>query len=601
MRLLLPVAQKQTVIKRARWSLALLLFLQPIFITLSSHNVSALSGVSGSVVINEFSSYGSSDWVELYNTTANPVTLAGWQIRDQAGMSVSLAADAVSGHGYYVVTLPSDFLNDTTDTIRLLDDTSAEISALTYAAGSAILPSESGKSTARTQDGGAVWTAGVPTKGMSNVIPDVVPPAPPTGGAPNGTLHNANFDFTWQAPSDTQAPPLDFELRASRDGNQLTIPDGSSTAWYSGLLHYSSIAASLVENLSISNGMWYWQVRSVDEAGNRSAWSDIWNVDIDTSQPGIIFQSPTPGELFGKVAKPQLMLQSTIAEDQIKSYAVSLDGSDVTSQTEAIPREAGMTVKMTFLTGNLVDGSHQIVVHVEDAAGNVSEAEQSFAVDNTAPELTTPLENDTTLQSTATLQLNANEAGSYNVDILNSKGVSVKANAMTLSANEEKTTLAANSALTYKWDTTQVEDGTYTIRFTGVDLAGNTVALTRTVTVDNIFDGGIGVIGDPLLERLSASLTEPFMTPQAVTIVPSEISPSPKQDIDESTLAATGDAKTPGIIADSLPPVAATESGWRILGILWYWWLLGGALLGLLGYRSWQFARQFWMASVKNT
>lgn len=69
----------------------------------------ALASTLGDVVINEVAWAGTSEsanneWIELYNTTANPINLSGWKIEDDLNASVyNIASGEIAPHGYFLI------------------------------------------------------------------------------------------------------------------------------------------------------------------------------------------------------------------------------------------------------------------------------------------------------------------------------------------------------------------------------------------------------------------------------------------------------------------------------------------------------------------
>lgn len=141
--------------------------------------------VPGEVLINEFVAAAGtaepSEWVELYNTTAEELTIGEMYIDDIDGGGGApkpiLAGTTIEAGGYYVMTFDA-FLNNTGDDVRLLGaDGSSVHDSYTYTAAT------SDMSWCRKPDGGD-W--GViecsPTQGTTNS-----PPLPPGTWTP-GTL-----------------------------------------------------------------------------------------------------------------------------------------------------------------------------------------------------------------------------------------------------------------------------------------------------------------------------------------------------------------------------------------------------------------------------
>lgn len=143
------------------------------------------SPVAGEVLINEFVAAPSvtetSEWVELYNTTSETLSLEGMYVDDidaGGGAPVVLPAGAtIDAGGYYVLELAS-FLNNTGDDVRLLGTDGTTVhDTYTYASATYDM------SWCRKPDGGS-WSAMecTPTQGTTNS------PALPPGTWTPGTL-----------------------------------------------------------------------------------------------------------------------------------------------------------------------------------------------------------------------------------------------------------------------------------------------------------------------------------------------------------------------------------------------------------------------------
>ena len=130
--------------------------------------------VSGEVRINEFvaanGTVQTSEWVELYNTTAETLTIGSMWIDDiSAGGGAPQqipAGTTIAAGGYYVMTL-SSYLNNTGDDVRFLaQDGTTVHDAYTYASATTDM------SWCRKPDGGS-WSATEcsPTQGSTNTPP----------------------------------------------------------------------------------------------------------------------------------------------------------------------------------------------------------------------------------------------------------------------------------------------------------------------------------------------------------------------------------------------------------------------------------------------
>ncbi|KKP69179.1 MAG: Cable pili-associated 22 kDa adhesin protein [Candidatus Moranbacteria bacterium GW2011_GWE1_35_17] len=111
-----------------------------------------------------------------------------------------------------------------------------------------------------------------------NEISDTTPPSVPMNGQPHNVYRNSNnFDFTWDASTDESTVKYKFQssLNSAQSEGILT----------SGLWKSEVLPSNMIHSSGAPDGKWYWQVRAIDEAGNESAWSEIWNMTIDTHAP----------------------------------------------------------------------------------------------------------------------------------------------------------------------------------------------------------------------------------------------------------------------------------------------------------------------------
>lgn len=123
----------------------------------------------------------------------------------------------------------------------------------------------------------------------SSRIVDLSPPSTVTGGQPHDAhLATNNFDFTWDPATDNSEGAVSYEFQSSLDATQVS---GVLTTnlWKSQVLE-----SNLIRSSGAPDGKWYWQVRAIDSSGNKSAWSEIWNVTLDHGRPTADLRFPTP-------------------------------------------------------------------------------------------------------------------------------------------------------------------------------------------------------------------------------------------------------------------------------------------------------------------
>lgn len=82
----------------------------------------ALAAGPGAVVINEVAWAGSNDnssdeWIELYNTTSQPIDLSGWYIEDDGASAYLINSGVVAPHGFFLIEDNEDAVNVTADAV----------------------------------------------------------------------------------------------------------------------------------------------------------------------------------------------------------------------------------------------------------------------------------------------------------------------------------------------------------------------------------------------------------------------------------------------------------------------------------------------------
>lgn len=163
--------------------------------------VFAVAGTPGSVVINEFSSGTSMDWVELYNTTESPVDVTNWVLRDSTSNNQKAKlTGTIAAHGFLSVDF-AGYLNDgSADTVRLFDDTDTTlIDSVHYGNGGDVAIPSSTQFAARTTDGAETWElrAASTRDATNSQTPIAASPEIPT--AITNTNTSATYDTLQQA------------------------------------------------------------------------------------------------------------------------------------------------------------------------------------------------------------------------------------------------------------------------------------------------------------------------------------------------------------------------------------------------------------------
>ena len=131
--------------------------------------------------------------------------------------------------------------------------------------------------------------------------------------------------------------------------------------------------------------------------------------------------------------------------------------------------------------------------------------------------------------------------------------------------------------------------GRHTVGVVATDGSGNTSSINssplsmREVNVASADIGSGALLTKPFID--TTTLFKAVTTPGAVS------STTPLEGLDSSRMSpmhATANVESPSVA------LAPTENGWKLLGILWYWWVLSLLLVTGVG---WYIAVKWWRRS----
>lgn len=241
---------------------------------------------------------------------------------------------------------------------------------------------------------------------INKVSVDTTAPGVPTLETPaNGISINYNtFWFDWSDVLGASG----YEFQASQSSATDLQGSLTSNVWHgdaSGIEPTNSRAWS-----SGANGTWYWQVRAVDAAGNKSAWTAAWAITIDMTAPAVPSslswvdsnnQSAQNG--FTNTQKGTLSWEEATPSD-VDHYVYKFwtnipgyfEGQGNAWTTE--PNNQGLIVQTS--TGGSIwtdfadkEGTYYFCVEAVDRAGNNSGCSDTLAItyDKTAPAAPTNL------------------------------------------------------------------------------------------------------------------------------------------------------------------------------------------------------------------
>ncbi len=158
--------------------------------------------IYAALYINEFSSSGSSDWVEIYNSDSTSVDLTNYLVKDASTNTHNLSG-SIEGNSFITFDW-NDNLNNNGDTIKLtLNDN--VIDEVVYGANGTAAPSGS-QTAGRIPDGSSTWTLFTnATKGSTNNSPTVAP-TPTPSPTPSPTPTPTPSPTPTKTPTPTPSP-----------------------------------------------------------------------------------------------------------------------------------------------------------------------------------------------------------------------------------------------------------------------------------------------------------------------------------------------------------------------------------------------------------
>lgn len=121
------------------------------------------------VVINEFSSTTSEDWVELYNTATDSADLSEYRLRDSTDTNSKDVPGTIAGGGFSVISF-SNYLNIDGDTVRLVNkNDNSTVDSVSYGSGKTVCAASGSQTIGRSSDGGGSFTLfSTGSKGSTN-------------------------------------------------------------------------------------------------------------------------------------------------------------------------------------------------------------------------------------------------------------------------------------------------------------------------------------------------------------------------------------------------------------------------------------------------
>jgi hypothetical protein len=302
---------------------------------------------------------------------------------------------------------------------------------------------------------------------------------------PNNSVVSTNdFYFTWTGSTDTN--PVTYEFQSSMNPHTTggVLDTGVWNNIANGNSEQSHLTDPKIHSTGAPDGDWYWQVRAIDAAGNKSAWTSVWKATIDSQAPAV------PTNLSWKTTTNVTVADggATKVVDGTASWQDSSSDvdhyvykywNDIPGNPYKVGSEYATTVGGTSLPGvfNQGEGVHHFCVQAVDGAGNTSACSAPFTItyDVTKPvvNLTSPAPNainPTSLSVSATDNVALNKVTANIYD---------ETNTTLIKSCSASATPAGTDNYVLNCPISGLADGTYTIRYNANDTAGS-VSTTKT-------------------------------------------------------------------------------------------------------------------------
>lgn len=334
-----------------------------------------------------------------------------------------------------------------------------------------------------------------PWSEIKKVTVDKTAPSVPTNGQPNDQYKLSNeFDFTWSASSDNLGGLVTYEFQSTK--NAASVNGVLTTGlWKSP----NPLTSAMIHSSGASDGTWYWQVRAVDKTGNKSSWSPIWKMTIDSLIPTLAITSPAANQA---VKGSVITIKGTAIDNNFNYYYCYITGASGEIGVRDAKCEtawwAGVPFKTAFAEtingttnsilgavtlNNIANGNYTIHLVGKDKAGNSAEITQPFVLDNTKPVISfvAPESFATPFKVGPTVKVTASDNNGLGVLVIH-----VYDSAGTLLRNSCTATVAELAAGNLSCDLSNLAEGTYYIKAGTNDKAGNNVTITsEKFVVDN--------------------------------------------------------------------------------------------------------------------
>ena len=481
----------------------------------------------------------------------------------------SMSWPAVSGAIKYEYQTANTLSNPTTlGTVIYSDDSSSG----NYTLGTVITRSNNNAPDndyywqVRAGDAFGTWS---PWSAINKVTVDTQKPAAPTINHPLDNSIIANIQkVTWSAVTDIFANSVTYIYQSSTNSGT----NDSNGSFVSPAYTSSNLSDTQISTLGTPEGTYYLHVKSVDAAGNMSAWSSTVRVEVDNTDPVAFIVTPNEEGVSGHT----LNIEGTASDVNFNYYycyvtnangEVGIRDSQCTTAWSvgslfhsAFAATATGTVSghlgTVDLTG-LPSGTYQVHLVAYDKAGNTTESTQAFILDNINPTLTI----DTPVGVLS------------GEDVIFTGTVSEETKSLVLTVDGQDYFPTINGKdWTYNLDTTKLDADTYNVKISAIDLAGN-LSDDNAKGSATILTVNLPKPDQPVVDPIAPVALTPTGSPDA-TNQQDQQATSSNSDTLASVLGAQTTKEDNSDPLDNTAALASTDKGWSIFGLMWYWWVL---------------------------
>jgi hypothetical protein len=317
----------------------------------------------------------------------------------------------------------------------------------------------------------------------------VIPSTIPMGSWLYGTYtvsafsisETVNVTFTLQAVADTTPPVISTVTPAA--GSTVITARPTITVSYSDNVAINTTSAKLTVDgvdvtasstinatitqytptvdLSQGNHTLYFEVK--DTAGNTVNKTWVFTLLIDTTAPVISGLRPANGTASSITSVNIGASYSDNVAINVSSVILNVDGVAVTPTT--------VTATAVSYSATLTEGMYTASLTVKDTSGNAATSSWTFAVDTTAPTISSLAPANGTIIESKSVTISASYSDNGAIDI---SSVILKVDGALVAPTVTATGVSYSATL---------EEGTHTVQLTVKDTAGNTATSTWTFSI----------------------------------------------------------------------------------------------------------------------